>query len=85
MLQEMRDFLNNVPKDMCMVLFDKYLTYKNKLPGVLIVTYDNNSDLFTILKYPNSKIAEKAKSWTWEIILRREQVEELLKELEEWR
>lgn len=83
LLQEMRDFLNNVPKNMCMVLFDKYLTYKNKMPGVLISTYNNN--FFTILKYPDPKTAEKANYCTWEIILRREQVEELLKELEEWR
>ena len=83
LLQEMRDFLNNVPKDECMVLFDKFLTYKNKLPGVLLATYDNN--FLTILKYPEPKTAEKANYCSWEIVLRREQVEELLKELEEFR
>ena len=84
LLQEMRDYLNKVPKNMCTVIFDKYLTYKNKMPGVLLATYDDY-DCFTILKYSDPKTAEKAKHCSWEIILRREQVEELLKELEEFR
>lgn len=83
LLQEMRDYLNEVPKDNCTVIFDKFLTYKNRLPGVLITTYDKS--FFTILKYSDPKTAEKAKYCSWEIFLRREQVEELLKELEEWR
>lgn len=83
-LQEMRDCLNNVPKDDVTISFDKYLTYKNKLPGVLISTYDDKG-FFSILKYNNPKEAVKAKKCTWEVILRKEQVEELLKELEEWR
>lgn len=83
-LQEMRDCLNDVPKDDATISFDKYLTYKNKLPGVLISTYDDKG-FFSILKYNNPKEAIKAKKCTWEVILRKEQVKELLKELEEWR
>ena len=85
LLDEMRDFLNKVEKNKVEVIFDKYLTYKDKKPGVLVALYDNDFYFFNLIKYPNYKEAIKIGKCSWEIILRKEQVEQLLKELEEWR
>lgn len=84
-LDEIRDFLNGVEKNVSAVFFDKYLTYKNKFPGTLIVTYDNSMGYFYIIKYPNPTEAKKAGKCSWEIIIGKEQAKELLEELEEWR
>ena len=59
---------------------DKYLTYKNKMPGVLIVTFDN--DFLFIGKFANITAALKNKKCVWEIVLRKEEISELIKELE---
>lgn len=88
LLDELRCFINGVSKPDCTVLFDKYLSYKNKFPGVLVVSYSEMEDkenVFIIRKYIDAKEpSRKRGKFSWEVVLTKEQSIELLAELENW-
>lgn len=84
-LDKMRSMTSNVDDPTVLIQADKYITYRGKFPGILAAFYDNDLQFFTLIKYPNPKEAGKVGKRSWEFILRREQVEELLRELEEFR
>lgn len=64
------------------IFYDKYLSYKNKRPGVLICLSDICGNIM-IVKFADPRCAEKAKP-TWEIVLKKEQAKQLVEEIRGW-
>lgn len=79
-IKYLKAFLANEINNDVYIELDRYMTYKDKMPGVLTMTSDDNY-LF-ICKFANLKTATNPKKCVWEIVLRKEEVEELVKELE---
>ena len=77
---KIRDFLRDVPDNTPLILIDKYLSYKNKLPGALTVDYDDYC--VSIRKYARY---DKRKKSTWEILFKKEEAEQIVNELDNWR
>ena len=75
----LKKFIDGVNDDEAYIEFDKYLTYKNKMPGVLIMTY--NGDSLFICKFANIITMSKHKKCVWELVLKKDEVKELVKEL----
>ena len=80
LVNKVRDFVGNAPNNVPLILVDKYLSYKNKLPGALIVDYDDYC--VNIRKYARY---DKRKECTWEILFKKEEAEQIVNELENWR
>ena len=86
-LSELKRFIDgNSNSGNVSVLRDKYLTYKNKLSGILIFMPDKDGDFFLITKYPKKfkRIAGTDKC-SWGIVINKETAEKVLEELSEWK
>lgn len=82
-INNLKDFINateNTPIDP-MVFFDKYFTYKNKMPGTIVTMYD--SVFFSIELYENPKKVLKNRNVIWQFLIRKEQAKELIENLKE--
>ena len=83
---ELRNFVNDVDSDSIPVLYDKYLSYRNREPGVLMFMYTNSDDkerFFGVRKYMNPRCVKKGKP-TWEMVIGKTEAKELLEELEKF-
>lgn len=85
LISKMKDCLSGLPCNDPMVILDKYLTRKNKAPGVLVVVYDANICALSIIKFRDLKAAQKSKKSTWEIVIDKAALNALVQELEEWK
>lgn len=63
---------------------DKYLTHKNKYPGVIVVGYIKQDKMLAIKKYATPKDALKVKNCSWELFINRDKAIEVLNVLEQW-
>ena len=76
-LNQMDRYVEGEFMDLPETYYDKIKT-KRKVYGTLLVGYDPWG--FCICKYPNKRI----RHCTWEIVLQRDQVKELVEELRSW-
>ena len=66
------------------IFYDKYLTCKNKQPGVLIIGYIKSDKMIAIKKFATPKDALKVKNCSWEMFINRNKAIEILDILEKW-
>ena len=79
-VDKIRDFIRGILENTSPItLLDKY-SYKNKLPGALVVDY---TDCYvSIRRYARYNKLNKC---TWEILLKKEEAQQLVNELDNWR
>lgn len=83
-LEVLNNARDNVDSPELGVFFDKYLTHKNKQPGVLVSAYMSDSGTVAMSKYPNPKKAEQVKDSSWEFFMNRNKAIKVLEILEKW-
>lgn len=84
-LETFRNAKNDIDVREVGIFFDKYLTYKDKEPGVLVCGYSYDDKVVAIKKYATPKIAQKITACSWELYLTRDDAIKVLDVLENWR
>ena len=83
-LEVLKNARDNVDSPELGVFFDKYLTHKNKYPGVLVTAYLKKDEMVAMSKYPTPKTAEKIRDASWEMFINRNKAIKVLEILEKW-
>lgn len=84
-VQCLRNFVVKENEDDNMAIVpDKYLTYKDRMPGVFVACTSSDGELFLMKKFASPDHANKDKKPVWEIALKLEQARDLWEELDKW-
>lgn len=83
-LEVLKNARDNVDSPELGVFFDKYLTHKNKYPGVLVTAYLKKDEMVAMSKYPTPKTAEQIRDVSWEMFINRNKAIKILDILENW-
>ena len=83
-LEVLKNARDNVDSPELGVFFDKYLTHKNKHPGVIVTAYLKKDEMVAMSKYPTPKTAEQIRDVSWEFFMNRNKAIKVLEILEKW-